>query len=544
MDYAATVAQMKELDRCAIQELGIPSLNLMESAAAAVARAVMERVPLAEGAGESPAPRIAVFCGPGNNGGDGVAAARLLREAGYQVRAFLVGKREKMTPDERAMEEKLLACGGTLEPFALPPEAPSGEDSPLLSWLSACDGFVDALFGVGLKRPVAGDFRIAVELLNRLGSRAPVVACDVPSGLDADTGSVLGVAVRASCTVTFSCCKPGFFLAEGEECCGQVVVADIGIPRELIDLQVRKGPAPVQVMRPGERISLPRRPRNAHKGVFGRLFLLAGSQGYTGAPTLAAQAALRTGAGLVFLGVPRDIYPIVAVKCQEAMPFPLPESYEAIRARAEGCDAVLLGPGLGRAAATEELVRSLLQDLTGPVVLDADGISAVAGHLDILDARRGPTILTPHDGEFQRLSGCTLPIRDRVGAARDFAWRHHCILVLKGHGTVVASPEGRTILCAAGNPGMATGGSGDVLAGILVSLLGQGHLRGPEEDLTELTAAGVWIHALAGDLCARELGEYGMLPSDMIEALPRILRQLEQGGDRAGGRGFRLSVQR
>lgn len=270
---------------------------------------------------------------------------------------------------------------------------------------------------------------------------------------------------------------------------------------------------------------LPRRPGDAHKGDFGKIFILAGSEGYTGAPVLAARAALRAGAGLVYLGVSRDIYPIIAVKCDEAMPFPLPEDCSGVLEKARSCDAAVIGPGLGRAPETERLVLSLLSDLTIPVVLDADGINALAGHIDILDKRSAPTVLTPHEGEFARLTGCELPVRDRLTAARDFAREHGCVLVLKGHGTVTAAPDGSVRVNATGNPGMAKGGSGDVLAGMIAALLGQKHLG---DDIPKLTAQAVFYHGAAGDLCARKLGEYAMLPTDLIEALPDILTQYSE----------------
>ena len=272
---------------------------------------------------------------------------------------------------------------------------------------------------------------------------------------------------------------------------------------------------------------LPRRPRAAHKGDFGRLFILAGSEGYTGAPVLAARAAVRTGAGLVYLGVPRSVYPIVAVKCDEAMAFPLPDCHEEILARAGGCDVALVGPGLGRRPETERLVLRLLGELDIPVVLDADGINALSGHIDVLDKRAAPTVLTPHEGEFQRLTGCALPVADRLAAARDFAVAHRCVLVLKGSHTVTAAPSGETWVCGAGNPGMAKGGSGDVLAGMVCALLGQPHLRAVYGSPGELAALGVYLHARAGDRCAERLGEYAMTPSDMIGALPAVLRECE-----------------
>ena len=545
--YLATTSQMKEMDRIAIEELGIPSLELMENAAQKVAREVHLRLSrdkreklgsacsvgvilsakeeltpeqkreaeevhtIVEGKNTDPAQRIAIFCGPGNNGGDGIAAARLLREMGYSVRAFLVGDRGKMTPDARAMEEKLAVFGGVLETF-LP------DDSAQRAWLMTADAVVDAIFGVGLKRPLQGDFLAAVQWINHLSSPfRPVFACDLPSGVDGDTGEVLGEAVRADVTITFTCGKPGLYMGEGRACSGEIRVVKIGIPSELEYKMVDRRNEGVQAMDGGHYV-LPRRRRTAHKGDFGRVFVLAGSEGYTGAPVLAANAAVRTGAGLVFLGVPRNIYPIVAVKCDEAMPFPLPERYEAILEKARGCDIALIGPGLGRAPETEELVRRLLGDLEIPVVLDADGINALAGHIDILDKRSALTVLTPHEGEFHRLTGCELPVRDRLTAARDFAKAHRCVLVLKGHGTVTAAPEGRAWICGAGNPGMAKGGSGDVLGGMILSLLGQGI---PPR---RAVPAAVYLHGRAGDLAARDLGQAGMTPADMIKQIPFTLK--------------------
>ena len=272
-------------------------------------------------------------------------------------------------------------------------------------------------------------------------------------------------------------------------------------------------------------VGLPPRPPAAHKGDFGRIFILAGSEGYTGAPVLAARAALRTGAGLVYLGVPRNIYPIVAVKCDEAMPFPLPEDYESILERARGCDVLLIGPGLGRAPETEQLVLSLLAESAVPVVLDADGINALSGHIDVLDKRSALTVLTPHEGEFARLTGCGLPVKDRLAAARSFAQAHGCVLVLKGHDTVTAAADSSAWINASGNPGMAKGGSGDVLAGMIAALLGQKHLCRAGDNAPELVADAVLYHGLAGDACAAKFGEYAMLPGDLIEAIPGVLRR-------------------
>lgn len=266
--------------------------------------------------------------------------------------------------------------------------------------------------------------------------------------------------------------------------------------------------------------SLPRRKREAHKGDFGRVYILAGSVGYTGAPVFAANAAVRTGSGLVFLGVPENIWSVVAVRCSEAMPHPLTMEPDEVLERMRACDAVLVGPGLGLGAG--ELVRDIAPKLERPLVLDADGLNALAGHADLLDRRNAPTVLTPHEGEFARLTGCALPVGDRPTAAMDFAKAHNCIVVLKGHRTVTAAPDGRVWINTTGNPGMAKGGSGDVLAGMILSLIGQGFPP------AESAAMAVWLHGRAGDLAAERLGEYSMTPTDLLEELPRAMMELSK----------------
>ena len=266
---------------------------------------------------------------------------------------------------------------------------------------------------------------------------------------------------------------------------------------------------------------LPRRRRDAHKGDFGRLFILAGSREYTGAPCLCANAAVRTGAGLVTLAVPEEVWPIAAVKCDEAMVWPLPNNYDTIRRKASVCDAAVIGPGLGQSERSEGLVLDLLRDLECPVVVDADGLNILSRHIDVLDDRKGMTVLTPHDGEFARLSGCVLPITDRIAAACEFAAAHNCVLVLKGHRTVTAYPDGSCTVNTTGNPGMARGGSGDALAGMLGALLCQGIQAAPE--------TAVWLHGRAGDLAAAEKGEYGMTVTDLIGYIPYAMKEATEG---------------
>lgn len=506
----ATAAQMREIDRAAIGDHGIPSTVLMENAAKAVAETCISLVNKKKGG------RAAVFCGCGNNGGDGVATARFLIDAGLEVRCFLVGKREKMTSDCREMEIRLGKTGGKLESFT--------DDAAFAQWCLNCDVMVDALFGIGLNTELWGDPYTAVQMMNTCD--VPVVSVDIASGVEADTGRVLGIAVEADETVTFTRPKAGHFLGQGGLCCGRLTVADIGIPADLL----RSLDSTLQAVCPCD-LRLPRRVRDSYKGDYGKVYILGGSVGYSGAPILAARAAVRTGSGLVSLGVPAPLWPIAAVKLDEAMPHPLPSSKEGMLSleaaeetlkRLESCDVCLIGPGLGRGNSAASVVRHILKSTHLPVVLDADGINALAGHIDVLDARRGAfTVLTPHDGEFARIGG-DLSSEDRLAAARAFAAEHGCAVVLKGHRTIAAFPDGEACINTTGNPGMAKGGSGDVLGGILISLLGQG--------LTARRAVpmAVCLHGMAGDLCARELGEYGMTPSDMVDRLPQVMRGFER----------------
>ena len=518
-----TAAQMRQADRRAIEEQGIPSTQLMESAARAVVREVRAlpipgpgleeplgwitedgHMPTQEEQAEFWAMRqrsAVAYCGPGNNGGDGIAAARLLLEMGWRVKCVLVGDRAKMTPGCREMERRLHEAGGVLEDF----------DPENWTQYMPFDVAIDALFGVGLTRSLEGDAALAAGLTRR--GTGWVVSVDVPSGIHADTGDVMGTAVRADVTVTFSRGKPGLYVGKGAVHSGRVVVADIGIPDGLYPER------PQTVLVEQEMFHLPRRPVDGHKGDFGRLFLLAGSRGYTGAAALCARSAARSGAGLVTLAVPEDVYPILAAKCcDEVMVWPWRSNDGEIVEKAKGCTAAVIGPGLGQGERAERLVLALMRALPCPVVLDADGLNIISRHIDVLDEREGATILTPHDGEFARLSGCELPITDRLGAARDFAGKHGCVAVLKGYRTVTAFQDGCCVN-PTGNPGMAKGGSGDALAGLMGGLLAQG--GGLDE-----VAKAVWLHGRAGDLAAQDKGEHGMTPSDLIERIPYAMKEL------------------
>ena len=502
-------AQMREMDNYAIGHLGIPGVALMSKAAGHIAAAAMERL--------SPGGRAAVFCGTGNNGGDGIGAAAYLMDKGVSVRVFLVGNAEKLTPDAKEMLKYLDSLGGSLEHFDASPE--------LLRHLGDCDVVIDAIFGTGLNSEIRGDALLAINLINDSG--AHVIAADMPSGVNADTGAVMGVAVMASTTVTFTMAKQGQFVEPGSIHCGEVRVCDIGIPSEIVDGAVSH----VSAVTP-EAVGLPRRRLDTHKGNYGRCLIIAGSVGYTGAPALSARAASRMGAGLVYLGVPRSIYDIMAVKMDEEMPFHLPEDRQGrlaanaageILRRADECDVCLIGPGLGRSPEITELVLSIIRIVKTPVVLDADGINAISGHIDILEKTACPLVLTPHAGEFVTLGG-NLSYGDRLREARMFAMRNRCYLILKGHRTITTLPDGNAHINTTGGPAMAKGGTGDVLSGMIAALIGQ---RFPIADAAK---TAVYIHGLAGDMCAAELGEYSVMASDIVAMLPRAAQRVAQKG--------------
>ena len=521
----STAAQMKEMDRRAIEERGIPSPVLMERAARHVAEEAVRFLERENGSCGRRPYRAAVFCGPGNNGGDGVAAARFLAERGLETRAFLVGSREKMTADTRLMEERLAQAGLALEDW---------QTEEQKDWCACADLILDALLGVGLRGEVRPGVKETILWLDSLDK--PVLAVDIASGIHSDTGEVMGAALHAAVTVTFTLPKFGHLEGQGGYYTGELKTADIGIPEDVVEQVLAEkddeGKAPVFEACDGACAGrlLPRRRPDGHKGTFGRVSITGGSIGLTGAPVLASRGAARCGSGLIFLGVPESIYPVTAASCLEVMPSPLSDQNGRISSRAffqilerlNSCDAGLIGPGLGRSQELSLLVCKLLEQTAVPLVLDADGLYAVKDRKELLRQRQEKglvTILTPHEGEFAYLGG-DLSLGRRRAALR-FAERYGCILALKGPATVTASPDGRVYINTTGNNGMAKGGSGDVLAGMVLSFLGQGM------EPVEAAALAVYLHGLAGDLCRDRLGEYGMLPGDLAEEIPAAILRLQ-----------------
>ncbi|MBI2505607.1 MAG: NAD(P)H-hydrate dehydratase [Candidatus Latescibacteria bacterium] len=513
MDFPRLVTskEMAQLDQRAIREGGVSGAELMERAGARVVEAIRQRW---EGLEDL---EVVVVCGKGNNGGDGLVVGRLLRRAGVGVQVFLAAPRQAVQGEARYQLTKMEEAGLQALPLL-------GEEDLLALGraLEGADLAVDALLGTGSRGAPRPEFHRIIERLGQAGR--PVVAVDLPSGLEADTGQVPGACVRAVLTVTFGLPKIGQLFYPGKSYCGTLVVADIGLPVPV------PGPETVHLIS-GEEVArlIPRRPPDAHKGSCGLAVVVAGSAGMTGAAALAADSALLSGAGKVILGAPASLHDLLEVKLTEVMTRPLPEVRRhrclSLRALGEilpllsGAQCLALGPGLGRHRETGELVRRLLGRAGVPVVLDADGLNAFAGQADKLKDCPAQLVLTPHAGEFARLSGMEMQEvrRDLLGAARRFATGHRLVLVLKGAPTLVALADGRVMVNPTGNPGMATAGAGDVLTGLIAGLIAQGVT--PES----AACAGVYLHGAAGDLARNQQGEWGMKAGDISRALPRAL---------------------
>lgn len=513
-----TAAQMKELDRRTIEEAKVPGATLMERAGQGVVEA-MERT-----AGPLSGKTVAVLCGKGNNGGDGFVVARLLRKRGATARVLLLARPGDLTGDAKTMHRRFVSAAGAKAVSASPPP------DAIRAALAQSDLVVDALLGTGLSAPVQDPYRTAIELVNAAGR--PVIAVDLPSGIHADTGAVMGAAVRADLTVTFGLPKPGLYAGAGLDHAGSVEVVDIGIPPSFVS---SVGSHLSLITAETARQLIPVRRPSSHKGTYGHAAIIAGSVGKTGAAAMAARAALRVGAGLVTVATPSSVNDTLESKLLEAMTVPMPETRARTLARAgleellsfvNARTAVAIGPGLTTHPETVELIHALLPRLEKPSVLDADALNALIGRTSLLEECKAPAILTPHPGEMARLvdGGSARSINeDRIGAAVAFAKARRVLLVLKGARTVVAHPDGRAAVCPTGNPGMATAGTGDVLTGMIVGLLAQGLAP------WDAARAGTYLHGLAGDLAAAERGMAGLTAGDVIEQIPAALTETIHG---------------
>jgi ADP-dependent NAD(P)H-hydrate dehydratase / NAD(P)H-hydrate epimerase len=508
----ATAQQIRNIDRRAIREFGIPGAVLMENAASAI---VSEMERFFDGLAGV---KVGIVCGRGNNGGDGLALARRLRIRGVPVRVALLAPFASFKG-----EAKLNLSILRRTDVEIVPNASSTAIAEIIDW---SDIVVDAMLGVGLSSPLRGNFALAAELMNMAGR--PVVAVDIPTGINADTGAVMGTAVRADLTVTMALPKRGLVLHPGASFSGEVRVADIGIPPEVIEKEKIRVTMLDRGLAGGQ---MSERDRDAHKGDYGHLLVIAGSLGKAGAAIMAARGALRSGAGLVSVATPLGLVPLIQQQVFEAMCIPAGESIDGTLGigsedellKASGrMSACAIGPGLTTHYETAQVVKNLIQRIAVPMVIDADGVNALAGNPGILFKAKAPVVLTPHPGEMARLLGVSVEDvqSDRINIAQAFAGEYGVTLVLKGAGTVIATSQGEVFINSTGNPGMATGGTGDVLTGMVGSLLAQGY--GP----TQAACLAVYLHGLAGDLAAGDKGEAGMIAGDLIEKIPDAIKQI------------------
>jgi ADP-dependent NAD(P)H-hydrate dehydratase / NAD(P)H-hydrate epimerase len=488
-------AEQRALDEWAINDRGIAGLELMERAGAGLAQLVAERVP------DGP---VAVVVGKGNNGGDGFVVARKLREQGRDVRVLTLVATDELRGDARTNCERL--PGEPPEPF----EAAALSDAAVV---------VDAIFGTGFSGEPRDPAAAAIEAINR--AEAPVIACDVPSGVDASTGEVAGSAVQAAATATFNAAKPGLWIAPGKACAGEVRVIDIGIPDG--------GPAAPTIGLIANAVTdgVPRRGSDSTKFAAGNVMVCGGSTGLTGAPCLASEAAARAGAGYVTALVPASLNSVFEIRLLEVMTVPLSDldgvivtaALPALLERTGRADALVLGPGLGRDDQTMSFARDAARQVEVPLLLDADGLNAHAGSIELLAERRAPTVITPHAGELGRLLGVESSEvqAHRLSHVREAARRSRSIVVLKGDDTLVAAPDGRVAVSRGGAAALATAGTGDVLSGVIAAFLAK-HM-----DPFQAASAGVFVHAAAGRLASREIGAEGVIARDVIESLPKAL---------------------
>jgi len=503
-----TAAEMRAIDSATSERFGVPSLTLMENAGAAVAEHVLTH--------HGAVRRIVVFCGKGNNGGDGFVAARRLHQKGKAVQVILLANPADLKGDAAIMFGKLPSA-------AIVVTAREDLRSDRVRLSLPADLYLDAILGTGFTPPVRGLYADAIEILN--AAQAPVIAVDIPSGADADAvvpqnSSQMGVVAKADSIVTFTAARPAHVF--GLLTHGPTYVAGIGSPPEAIASSIHLNVITARDFAP----LIDQRPVESNKGNYGHVVVVGGSVGKAGSVAMAGMSALRSGAGLATIATPKSVLPTVAGFHPELMTEPLPEtaagtiSAEAadrLQALMKGKSVLAIGPGISRFPETSRLVRTLVSKCEVPAVIDADGLNAFEGHTDELNGKGRLLVITPHPGEMARLAGCSTADvqKDRLGVARRFAAEHELIVVLKGHRTLVVQPDGEAWANTTGNPGMSTGGTGDILTGMVAAMLAQN----PNDTLLAVMAA-VHLHGLAGDVMLESVGEHSMVATDLLRGLP------------------------
>jgi len=502
--------EMRDLDRRATAEFGITEEILMENAGLASCHVILKEFGVR-------GRRFVAFCGIGNNGGDGFVVARKIHSMGGEVKVVLLGDRKKLAGAAKRNFDVIARMPIEIRDVATVEQ--------LEGTTSGCDAVIDGIFGTGLAREPAGIHRAAIELIN--GNGKTVFCLDIPSGVDGDTGQVLGTAVKGTCTISYGLPKIGNMLYPGFGLCGKLYVSHISFPPSLYNADSVK----VHV---NDLVGLPRRDKDAHKGSYGKALFISGSSSYLGAPYFSAISFLKAGGGLSYLATPKSISPFLANKGSELVFLPQKETETgslALEAADEllelskKADIVILGPGVSLNPATQELVRGLAKRVEAPLLIDGDGITAISENPEFLKTRKAPTILTPHAGEMSRITRLAVDKvnRDRIPVLQRTARRLNAIVVFKGAHTLIGCPDETVYINTSGNPGMATAGSGDALTGTIAAMFGMGL------PIREATRTGVFIHGLSGDLAAKEKGEDGITAQDIVDYLPIALKRYREG---------------
>ncbi|HEX9063285.1 MAG TPA: NAD(P)H-hydrate dehydratase [Clostridia bacterium] len=511
-----TPKQMNEIDSNSINKLGIPGIVLMERAALGVCDVVLRTLSDMKGK------RVAIFAGKGNNGGDGFALARQLYTKGVFVKVCLLSFRDMIKGDARINLNILKSLGIDIQEFTEKDALPKAKEV-----IEVSDVVVDAIFGTGMKGEITGFIRDIVEMINLSGKK--VISVDIPSGVDASTGRVSGTSISASKTVTFAYPKTGQVIHPGCEYTGELVISDIGIPDEALEgVNIDSHLIDDQMVHD----IIPKRHDNTNKGDYGRILVVTGSTGMTGAGCLTAMSALRSGAGLLYIAAPKTLCSIYDCNVLEPVTIPLEDKGEGVLVREsvpdilkmlEKADAAVVGPGLSTGGDVREVVEAIVENSNVPLVLDADALNVLSLDISILKRLKVPAVLTPHPGEMARLTGISVgEIQDRrLDIAMDFAAKWGVTVVLKGSRTVVASHSGKIYINPSGNSGMATAGAGDVLSGIISGLAGQGI------NLLDAAVAGVYIHGCAGDEAQKINGTYGLVAGDIVDKIPYVINRLQ-----------------
>ncbi|MBU1194323.1 MAG: NAD(P)H-hydrate dehydratase [Proteobacteria bacterium] len=521
--YLVTASQMQHMDKQTIESFGIPGIVLMENAGRGAVNFLIKKYP------DLKNKKTAVIAGRGNNGGDGFVMARYLLEKNVDVTVFLLSRISNVTGDAKAnleLFQKLCKQYGRNRIMEIPDVDAFEEHKP---WILSHPLFIDAILGTGLNSDVQGFFKDAIDLLNSCA--CPVFSVDIPSGLNSDTGQPMGTAIKAAATATFAFAKVGHVLYPGNIHTGELEIIDIGIPRLISDTENLS----LSVLEKKD-IAAKFSPRefNTHKGSFGHLLVIAGSEGKTGAAALCSNAAMRCGTGKVTLGIAKSLNPILETMVIEPMTYPLPEKnrvsekdkgylsdscLDEILALLKDKQAMAIGPGLGTHKSTQSLVKQLIEKSPVPMVIDADAINCIVDDPGILNKKQAPAILTPHPGEMARLCNKTTGQiqANRITIASGFAAEHDVTLVLKGAQTIIALPDGRSFICPTGNPGLASGGTGDVLTGIISGFCAQGF------SMEDAGCAGVYIHGMSADILSDKMGRVGFIASDLIQQIPESI---------------------